>query len=232
MRINFFIHDPAEMPGAILNWAMEKQQDISFTHLWKGDPLPKLDSLDAIVIMGGPMNIYEEEKFFWLKSEKVFIKKAIGIGRKVLGICLGSQLLADLLGAKVIRNSEVEIGWFPVQLTKEGSRSELLTGIDFSVPVLHWHGDTYPVPEGAVHLLRSEACNSQAFAYGNNVLALQFHFETTTGSITDMINLDRDSLVKASWVMTESEILEGEKHIAANHQILYKLLDRFLVSPE
>jgi GMP synthase-like glutamine amidotransferase len=227
MRINFLIHEAAEMPGAILNWAINRQHTVSYTLLYTNESLPAIDSFDALIIMGGPMNIYEEERFPWLKTEKEFIKEAIEKGRRVLGVCLGSQLIADILGAKVFRNNYSEIGWFPVSLTEDGAKSELLKGLDFSVPVLHWHGDTYAIPEGAVHLLKSEACSSQAFSYGDNVLALQFHIETTPESLEDIASLDRASLVKNRWVMTESEIHEGEKHIPAINKMLFKLLDRF-----
>jgi GMP synthase-like glutamine amidotransferase len=227
MRINFLIHHPAEMPGAILTWAVEKGCDYNFTLLFDNEPLPGIETFDALVIMGGPMNIYEEERFPWLMAEKVFIKESIAKGKKVLGICLGSQLIADVLGSKVFRNKHPEIGWFPIILTDEGKSSELLQGIDFSEPVLHWHGDTYTVPEGAVHLLRSECCPSQAFVYKDNVLALQFHFETTNDSLSEMTDLDRASLVESEWVMTENEIMEGMKYIPSNNQTLFKLLDRF-----
>jgi len=229
MRIQFLIHHAAEMPGAILNWANERGIETKFTLLYNNEKLPDLEEFDSLIIMGGPMNIYEEEKYQWLKTEKVFIKQSIDVGKKVLGICLGSQLLADVLGAKVFRNSHSEIGWFPITLTEQGAKSELLSGFDFSQPVLHWHGDTYSIPEGATHLLRSEACLNQAFSYGNNVLALQFHFETTIESLNEMTDLDQSSLIKSTWVMTEEEINAGKKYIPSNNKILFKLLDRSFV---
>jgi GMP synthase-like glutamine amidotransferase len=227
MRITYLIHHPVEMPGAILQWALDKQHQTSSIFLCMNEKLPDLHSFDSLVIMGGPMNIYEEEKFPWLKTEKEFIKKAIIAGKNVLGICLGAQLVADVLGSKVYRNAVAEIGWFAVALTKEGANSELLSGLDFSGPVLHWHGDTFNIPDGAVHLMKSEACNSQAFMYGDNVLALQFHFETTVELLTRMIKIEPDSLIKARWVMNEEELLEGEKYMHTNNQLLFNLLDRF-----
>ncbi|HPS11733.1 MAG TPA: type 1 glutamine amidotransferase [Prolixibacteraceae bacterium] len=215
------------MPGAILNWATEKGCETEFALLYANEKPFDWEEFDALIIMGGPMNIYEEDRFPWLKPEKEFIRKSIKNGKKVLGICLGSQLIADVLGSKVFRNKSVEIGWFPVYPTNEGFCSSLFEGFDLSVPVLHWHGDTYNVPDGAVHLLQSEACPSQAYSYGDQVLALQFHFEATSESLETMIELDRSSLEKSDWVMTEKELLEGKSNIPANNQMLYCLLDRF-----
>lgn len=229
MKVNFLIHNKAEMPGAILTWANWNNIDQAFTILCQGQPLPPIDSFDMLVIMGGPMNIYEDDIYNWLKPEKAFIKQCIDQGKKVLGICLGAQLIADVLGAKVFKNKTTEIGWYPISLTNEGEKSELVCHLDFSTPVLHWHGDTFNIPENATHLLQSSACKNQAFSFNNNVLALQFHLEMNTDSVQSIIELDRNSLQKSQWVMTEEEIQFGTKNLEKNNEILFSLLNKFIL---
>lgn len=228
MRVNFLIHNIAEMPGAIITWANRNNFDQAFTILCQGQPLPTFDSFDMLVIMGGPMNIYEYDIYNWLKPEKAFIKQSIDEGKKVLGICLGAQLIADVLGAKVFKNAYTEIGWYPISLTSEGEKYELVSHLDFSTPVLHWHGDTFNIPENATHLLQSTACKNQAFSFKNNVLALQFHLEMNIDSVQSIIELDRNSLQKSEWVMTEEEIRIGTKNLEKNNEILFSLLNKFI----
>jgi GMP synthase-like glutamine amidotransferase len=228
MRVHYLIHNEAEMPGAITTWANRNNFSQSFTILSQDQPLPDIDSFDLLVIMGGPMNIYEDDVYNWLKPEKAFIKKSMDQGKKVFGICLGAQLIADVLGAKVFKNITTEIGWYHISLTTEGEKSELVGNLNFSTPVLHWHGDTFSIPENAIHLLQSEACQNQAFSYNDNVLALQFHFEMNSDSLQTIIKLDRNSLQKSEWVMTEEEIIIGIENIERNNETLFSLLNKFI----
>jgi GMP synthase-like glutamine amidotransferase len=227
MRIHYFIHVPEEVPAAISHWAQAKCFVESYTRFYLGELPPHPNAFDMLVIMGGPMNIYEHDIYSWLVAEKQYIGQCIAANKKVLGICLGAQLLADVLGGKVTRNAETEIGWFPVSKTDGGETNDLLKGITFDCPVLHWHGDTFSIPNGAVHLLKSEACSNQAFLFGSNVLALQFHFEMIPETVESITELDRASLVKSTWVMSEDEIKSGVIHYQPNNRILFTLLDRF-----
>jgi GMP synthase-like glutamine amidotransferase len=228
MKIHYLIHVAEELPGAISTWAQSKGHTESYTRFYLGDTLPEASAFDMLVVMGGPMNIYEHEKYPWLVAEKELIGKAAKEGKKVFGVCLGAQLMSDALGGKVVRNHTVEIGWFPVSLTPEGAVTPLFSGIKFTQPVLHWHGDRFDVPPGAIHLLSSEACTNQAFLFGKNALALQFHFEMVPETLEKIIELDKASLKKAQWVMTEEEIQKGSTNIGTNNQILFTLLDRFI----
>src|SRR5262249_47695751 len=137
----------------------------------------QLQEIDLVVVLGGPMNIYEEDKFPWLIAEKKFIRQAIEEKLAVLGLCLGSQLIADVLGAKIYPNDEKEIGWFPVEVTEAALKHRLFSHWPNFFTPFHWHGDTFDLPEGAIHLARSQACRNQAFLYQDRVVGLQFHLE-------------------------------------------------------
>ncbi|HBF36965.1 MAG TPA: amidotransferase, partial [Firmicutes bacterium] len=125
MRIHYLQHVPFEDPANIGNWARQKGHRLTGTHLYNGEVFPTMDRFDCLIIMGGPMNIYEAEKYPWLQSEKQFIKEAIDHRKVVLGICLGAQLITDVLGGKVTKNPEGEIGWLPVSFHAAAFQSPL-----------------------------------------------------------------------------------------------------------
>ncbi len=177
MRLHWLEHAALDGPGCIAPWVEQNGHRSSASRLHHGDALPTLEDFDGLIVLGGPMNIYQEADFPWLVAEKRLIRAAIDADKKVLGICFGAQLIADVLGGPVRRNAQLEIGWFPVQLTKEGIESPFLDGIDACFDAFHWHGDTYVLPPGAVRLAASAACAQQAFSYGQHVLGLQFHLE-------------------------------------------------------
>ena len=140
-----------------------------------------MSDFDWLIILGGPMNIYEEDKYPWLSKEKEFIHQAIASDKIVLGICLGAQLMADVLGGKVQRNVHREIGWFPVKLMPESKASRIFRVLPEEFMALHWHGDTFELPPGAVHTAESQACKNQAFELGK-AIGLQFHLESSLDS--------------------------------------------------
>jgi GMP synthase (glutamine-hydrolysing) len=149
--------------------------------------LPAQDALDWLVVMGGPMNIYEEERYPWLVAEKRFIAQVVEAGKTVLGICLGAQLIADVLGAPIVKGPHPEIGWFPVIRDPAADHTKVGRVLPASFEAFHWHGDTFMLPKDAVPLGRSEACACQGFVYKERVLALQFHLETTAASAEALI---------------------------------------------
>ncbi|MBD3582212.1 type 1 glutamine amidotransferase [Flavobacterium selenitireducens] len=224
MNLHILQHVSYEGPGHISDWAFENGHTISFTKLFEAADFPVQLDFDALVILGGPMNIYDEQQFGWLADEKRFIKQTIVTGKPVLGICLGSQLIAEAIGGKVVRNSDTEIGWFPVQKTALGENHRLLDGLDFDSPVFHWHGDTFELPESAQNLLENPACKNQMFAFADNVLGIQFHPEATPASIAQMVINGRDELVSARFVQSETEILA--RHFSRPNAVLSELLDR------
>ena len=140
---------------------------------------------EAIVVLGGPMGVYEEEKYPWLADELRFLREALHAGFPVYGLCLGAQLMAAALGARVYPGEgKKEIGWFPVDLTPGAQGDPLLGDEAASFPVFQWHGDTFDIPEGAVHLASSARYPNQAFRWGARAYAFQFHLEVGTADIS------------------------------------------------
>lgn len=182
MNVHYLQHVAFEGLGSIEAWVRRGGHTLGATHFYRGDPLPAVDAMDLLVVMGGPMNIYEEADYPWLADEKRFIERAIAAGRRVLGICLGAQLVADVLGARVYANAEKEIGWFQVEKTESAAASRLFAAFPAQLDVFHWHGDTFDIPAGAVRVARSAGCANQAFVYDKRVVGLQFHLETTSDS--------------------------------------------------
>jgi GMP synthase (glutamine-hydrolysing) len=144
--------------------------------------------------MGGPMNVYEEERYPFLKREDLFIKEAIQRGKPVLGICLGSQLIAKALGARVFKAPAKEIGWFDVSLTEEGSRDLLFRAFPEFFPVFQWHEDTFDIPRGAKLLATSDSVPHQVFRYAENAYGLQFHLEVTEVMVREWIDSCEEKL--------------------------------------
>ena len=149
-------------------------------------PVTDLEGLDALepdllVVLGGPIGVYEVDLYPFLAPETAFIARRLEAGRTVLGICLGSQLMAQALGARVYASGFKEIGWAPLELTAEGRASSLR--LLERTAVLHWHGDTFDLPEGAVRLASTPVCENQAFSWGNRALALQFHAEAAGNAL-------------------------------------------------
>lgn len=166
-----------EGPGT-LGLFLEKQGcRISYVDFEKRDKLPSSpDGFSLVLFMGGPMNVYEENQYPFLRDELRFLEQCLKKGTKTIGLCLGAQMMARALGAKVKKNREKEIGWFDLELTQKGMEEPLLKGLPKNFGVFQWHGDTFDIPSGAAHLARSALCENQAFIHGN-ALALQFHAE-------------------------------------------------------
>ncbi len=136
-----------------------------------------IDDADLLIVLGGPIGVYETATYPFLRRELALLERRLSRKKPTLGICLGSQLIASVLGARVYAGAVKEIGWGPVSLTAEGKRSCLAALSESASKVLHWHGDTFDLPEGAVRLASNEFYENQAFAYGGQTLALQFHVE-------------------------------------------------------
>jgi GMP synthase - Glutamine amidotransferase domain len=182
--------------------------------MYKNESLPCLQNIDWLVIMGGPMNIYEDEKYPWLADEKAFIRKAIDLGKIVIGLCLGAQLIAEVIGGKVTRNQFPEIGWFPVTLNDQARSSPLFSFFPREPVVFEWHGDTFSrLPDDAVVIAENNACGHQAFVYQNNVFGFQYHLENTIDIIQDLIIHCRDEMIAGTYIQTPEEILSHPEYI-------------------
>lgn len=226
LRIHYFRHVPFEDPGCILKWASQKGHKASITRFYESSALPLASDFDWLVVMGGPMGVDEERTFPWLREEKAFIKSAIDGNKTVIGICLGAQLIATSLGVRVYKAPRKEIGWFPVSLTPKAQQMSLFQGFPGSISTFHWHGDTFDLPENAIHLMESVACKNQAFLYKTNVLGLQFHLEATATTLTNMLDNCRTELIPAEFVQREDFILKNAARLSETHKRLTEILDR------
>lgn len=207
MNIHYLQHVPFEDAGIIKEWAKAHGHSLSSTPMYADAKLPDAEAIDMLVVLGGPMGADEEREFPWLREEKRFIEQVIKREKKVLAICLGSQILARVLGAKVYQNPQKEIGWMPVTMRPEAKRSNLFSTLPQELTVFHWHGDTFDLPSGATHIASSKACLHQAYTYNSErVVGLQFHFEITEPLLASMIQHEGAELIKAPFVQTEQEI--------------------------
>ncbi|MEO8852490.1 MAG: type 1 glutamine amidotransferase [Ginsengibacter sp.] len=226
LRIHYFQHVPFEGLGNIEHWCNENEHTLSCTLFYENSNFPDLQKLDWLIIMGGPMGVNDEKKYGWLSTEKEYINQAIEANKTVIGICLGAQLIAQILGSNVYQNEQKEIGWFPIELTGEARKHKLFSGLKDPITVFHWHGDTFDLPKNSIRIASSEACKNQGFLYQNNVLGLQFHLETTKESLEKMIQNGRAELKKAKLIQTETEIESEQDFFDGDRQILFTLLDR------
>ena len=185
MSVLIIKHVDMEGPGLIEDCLKEEKIPYQILNLNTGVRFPKLDGFTHIVILGGPMNVYEEDRYPFLKNEDLFIKEAIQRGKSVLGICLGAQLIAKALGAKVFKAPLKEIGWYDVSLTEDGSKDSLFSHLPKTLSVFQWHEDTFEIPNAGKLIATSTSVPHQAFKYGENAYGLQFHLEVTEKMIRE-----------------------------------------------
>ena len=178
MRVLVLQHIACEPPGVFEDVLRDRGTELHRVELDEGEPLPEWHKFDAIVAMGGPMSATDDAELPWLTEEKKLIGEAVGAGVPFWGVCLGVQLLAASLGARVYPGPRPEVGLLPVELTDDGRADPVFGGLDGDLVTLQWHGDTFDLPDGAVRLARSSAYENQAFrvsrAYG-----VQFHLEVS-----------------------------------------------------
>ncbi len=224
MKIQCIQHVEFEGLGVIDQWITDKNYLLSKTLLYEPHKPVEIDEFNWLIVMGGPMGIYDDEDYPWLIDEKKFVEKSIDAGKTVIGICLGAQIIADVLGARVYPNKHKEIGWFPLQLSSEGKKLPLLRGVPEEFDAFHWHGDTFSLPDGAVHLAKSSACENQAFLYEKNVLALQFHLEATPTSASTIIKNCADELVDRPYIQSKELMLANTGKFDAINKIMFTIL--------
>ena len=206
MRAHYFQHVPFEGLGCIRPWLVAAGYEVTCTRFFESPEIPALDQVDFLIAMGGPMSVNDEEELPWLVAEKRFIRRAIAAGKPVLGICLGAQLIASALGARVYPNELKEIGWFPLRGIDGGTDRFRFPEV---IQAFHWHGETFELPPGAVHLARSDGCENQAFQIGRSAIGMQFHLETTPEAAEKLVVNCRSELIPARYVQSESELLDA-----------------------
>lgn len=220
MHVVILQHHPIEGPGSLTDWLTTHASSTQIIKLYDGENCPDPEIVDLLFILGGPMSVNDEQEFPWLIDEKIFIRQVIEYDRPVLGICLGSQLIASSLGARVRPNPDKEIGWLPIEgLTVSGEILSLP-----STTVFQWHGDTFDLPAGAILLARSAACSHQAFLYNKKVLALQFHLECVPELVQLFVETGQDELAESPYIQTPEKILTAPPDFYQNSNALLKRL--------
>jgi GMP synthase-like glutamine amidotransferase len=191
MRVIAFRHVPFEGAGHIAAVLAARGITLEFADLYRrGAPIPDISQAAGLISLGGPVSV--NDSLPWLAAEERMIERAVAQDKPVLGVCLGSQLIAKTLGARVYRNPVKEIGWFDIGFTAAALDDGLFAGLSGSETVFHWHGETFDLPPGAVLLAGSEACRHQAYRVGAAVYGLQFHLEVTPAMIADWCTQDEN----------------------------------------
>jgi GMP synthase-like glutamine amidotransferase len=228
MRAHCLQHVPFEGLGFIADWLAARNAEVTVTRLFAGETLPRPGGTDLLIILGGPMSVNDEAVHPWFRPEKEHVRASIAAGVPVLGICLGAQLMANCLGARVYRNADPEIGWHPV--TAATARPGVFP-FPPSIRAFHWHGETFDLPPGAVHLARSAACEHQAFQVGRRAIGLQFHLETTAESARALVANCADEIQPAAFVQPAEMLLGASAaDYSAIHATAVDLLN-YLTTP-
>ena len=227
MRIHSIHHVPFEGLGTISDFLKQRQLKHSATWLNENNTFPLQEDFDALIIMGGPMSVHDESIFSWLVLEKEFIKQTIDEGKPVLGFCLGAQLIAQVLGAEVKKAPYKEIGWFEI----ENCEHNTVLSVPDNFKAFHWHGEMFEVPQQALPLWYSEACQNQGFIY-ENIIAVQCHFEMTSKTAKALCEHCPDDMLPGEYVQNEQQILQQSSLFELSQQFLFNLLDTWLERPE
>lgn len=228
MKVHYLQHISFEGLGTIEPWLVNQNHTLSSTKLFNSEDLPTAESIDWLIVLGGPMNIYEDHNYPWLTPEKNLIEQVIKLNKPVLGICLGAQLIADVLGARVYQGDHKEIGWFPIGINT--NKSEVFNNLPEQLTVFHWHGDTFDLPANATHLAQSEGCQNQAFIYNNKVLGLQFHLEVTKTNVQALVDNCSDELIEGRYIQTPEEMGSKHENFTEISQAMAAVLSNFTVN--
>jgi len=201
-----------EGPGTIEDFLKEQRISYKIVEL-SDEAIPDERGFDALVMMGGPMSVNEAHIYPYISKEEKLVRDFAGKGKKILGVCLGAQVMAKALGSKVYRGTTPEIGWYDIELTEEGIKDSMMNKLpihpkagDFwkKFKVFHWHGETFDIPSGAVKLAKSDLYPNQAFRYGDSAYAFQFHIEVRKEMVYDWL---KNEPVDMNSVKAETEKL-------------------------
>jgi len=197
-KIYVLQHHPVENLGNIADALEGAALAWQYVRVDEGHPVPaSMKGAGGLIVMGGPASVYQTDRYPWLRDEMRFIEDAMKMNLPVLGVCLGAQILAAALGAKVDRNPKgKEIGWYPIRLRDSAKDDRLMRGLPESITPFHWHGDIFDLPPGATSLASSDKTPCQAFRYGDKAYGFQFHLEVTQAGVAAMSNAFAKELVR------------------------------------
>ncbi len=226
MRIHCIRHEPFEGLAEIESWIKSNNHHLTYTRTYLHQRYPDEITFDMLIIMGGMASVYEKKDHPWIASEKKFIKKVLDSQKKIIAICFGAQILAEVLGAKVYPNKFKEIGWYPVHFN-----TNILYGFSAfpeQMHVFHWHGDTFDLPEGALRIASSEITKNQGFVVGNKIIALQFHLEMNQSALKKIVKaLGNQLCINEKYIQPAQVIMNQPEYMTSCNKLLYQLLDRF-----
>jgi GMP synthase (glutamine-hydrolysing) len=215
LRVHVLQQTESTPPGSVMDWLKARGHAATVVRLFSGDSLPTIDETDWLIICGGEMNVDEVAKYPFLAEEKALIAQAIARKKTCLGLCLGGQLLAQSLGAAVTVNPDWEIGWHTVHFGQTGGERLM---------VFQWHRDTFALPEGAIRVATNRVTENQGFAFGDNIVGLQFHPEATEEWVTECAN--EPEFPPGAHVQTKEQILEGMIFLTPLRKWFFDLLQR------
>ncbi len=230
MNTYIFQHVEFEGPGYLQKILKDRGHDVHVVKLFAGDPIPHEDEIDFAIMLGGPMSVLDEADYPFFVREKELCRDMVQLGKPLLGICLGAQMIASAFRAAVIKAPEKEIGWFPIQWNNSCKAFEI--GAE-TLNVFHWHGETFKIPKEATWLAASEGCKNQAFKLGS-AIALQFHLEMTEESVESLLkncgNEIKEGLAaQRKYVQSEKDIRDfSTQCIKKSQEFLKKLIDEML----
>ena len=224
MRVHWLQHLPFEDLGCMGEWFLSRGHELACTRLFEKSSLPAVENFDWLVVMGGPMGVEDSSTFPWLISEMNLIQSAIMNGKRVLGVCLGAQLMAAAMGAKVGKNPHKEIGWLPLNQTG-GVNTLFAKNLPKTFDAFHWHGDTFDIPQGAEKLVSSKATANQGFCVGASALALQFHLELRVSDATRIAEACPDDLTPGAYVQQPEEFTTKKDFFMKSNKLIGRLLE-------
>ncbi len=225
MKILCLVHADFEMPGVVEDWARARGHEFVIKKSYKGESLPTVESFDFLIVMGGPQSVIKCDEFPYLAPEIDLIKETLQQNKKIIGFCLGAQLLGKALGAQAEHGPHKEVGVYPITLNKDGLEDPLLKGLPPLLPVIHWHNDMAGLTSSAVVLATSEGCPRQIIRYTPLAYGFQCHLEITKDGIETMIHAVPDDLAPSRFTMNEEELLAQDYEPI--NDLMVTLLDRF-----
>lgn len=227
MRIHCLQHATFDGPAYLPAWASDRGHVFTPVLVPASEALPAPEDFDALIVMGGPMSLRDEILHPWIKQERKLVEQTMAAEKPVFGICLGAQLMAQILGAPVTPGPHPEIGWFPVQILAAARKSWLDGCLPGQFHSFFWHEETFDIPAGAIQIARSTAYENQGFVWGRH-LALQFHLEVTPEWAAMLVARDAAQLIEHPFIQRAEDIL-GQSGVLAreNNTMMAGLLDRW-----
>lgn len=229
MNVVILQHVSFEGVGSMQQWLDAHNAQTRYIKFYLPNAqLPDPTDIDLVIVMGGPMSVNDEDQYPWLIKEKQFLRETIDNDTAVLGVCLGAQLIARVLGASVKPNDHTEIGWFKIRGIDHESGAFRFPE---EMPIFHWHGETFELPTGATRLASSEACLNQAFQIGPRVIGLQFHPEMTKETADDLLKACADELVPGEFVQPAEAIASASSQLYTDgHQLMDRILNYLVIA--